>query len=101
MPKAVDVNPLKWTRKIVLYDDNEYSVVWGYYDNSDNRCLGVRWNDGYPSQGGNPLFYIEPELTTEPILLAILSKLSNSNTPERNAYIENILIALKEYRNTI
>ena len=60
MPSGAIVRPRKWGNVIDLYDDGEYSAIWGNYDGSNNRCLGVRWNGaegeyGYPNQGGNPL----------------------------------------------
>ena len=100
MPKAKDVNPQKWSNKIVIYDDGSYSAIWGNYDGASERCLGVRWNDGYPSQGGNPLWYVEPGFVTESILLFILSQLAKGTIVEKEEYIENTLIALKEFMST-
>jgi hypothetical protein len=53
-----DVRPVKWEDVIDLYDDGEYSAIWGRYGGT--LCLGVRWNGtegkcGFPNQEGNPL----------------------------------------------
>jgi hypothetical protein len=97
MAKAIDVKPQKWKNIIILFDDGTYSACWGNYDKSENRVLGVRWNYGYPSQGINPLWYVEPKILTKSILLTLLENVNISNSENKNEYIENILIALKEY----
>lgn len=104
MPRGADVRPQKWSRVIDLYDDGEYSAIWGSYDGDSQRCLGVRWNGnntdepyGYPSQGGNPLWYVEPSFLARPILCALLSEIcSNSSLQRRDEYQRNILTALSE-----
>ena len=76
--KAVEVKPQKWFWDEnypirILFDDNVYSVIWGKYENS--KVMGVRWNGedeiGFPSQGRNPIFHIEPDF----IALSILQNL--------------------------
>ena len=73
--RAEEVRPQKWLWDEnysirVLYDDGDYSVIWGKYENV--RALGVRWNGGtdvgYPGQGGHPTWYVEPDF----IAIAIL-----------------------------
>ena len=111
MPKAKDVNPRKWSNHIVIYDDGNYSAIWGnYVENGDNlakagripneRCIGVRWNDNYPCQGRNPVWYVEPKFFTKSILLSIRSKLVKSTIVKKEEYIKNTLIALKEFLST-
>ena len=104
MPAGVSVRPQKWDNVIDLYDDGDYSAIWGNYDGSNNRCLGVRWNGtdnecGYPSQGGNPLWYVEPDFVTRQILFSILYKvIQNNSLNRREEYQQNILIALAEFQ---
>jgi hypothetical protein len=98
MPKGKSVRPNKWNNVIDLYDDDDSSAIWGKYGNSTNNCLGVRWNGkgeehGYPNQGKNPLWYVEPDFVTKNILLELLSRV-NKNASLGN--IQNILFALKE-----
>ncbi|MCH7928718.1 MAG: hypothetical protein IID03_12185 [Candidatus Dadabacteria bacterium] len=97
MPAGNTVRPGKWSNVIDLYDDGESSAIWGSYDESKNRCLGVRWNGGddhgYPNQGNNPLWYVEPNFVTKNILLELLSRV---NIDSSTGSIENILLALRE-----
>jgi len=96
MANAIDVQPQKWKDIIILFDDNCYSACWGYYDKSEQRVLGVRWNDGYPSQGKNPLWYVEPKIVTKSILLTLLENVNISDFEKKEEYLKNILTALKE-----
>jgi hypothetical protein len=74
MPAGNTVRPHKWSNIIDLYDDGDYSAIWGSYDGSTSRCLGVRWNGGqshgYPNQGNNPLWYVEPDFVTKNLLFS-------------------------------
>jgi hypothetical protein len=99
MPAGSDVRPLKWEDVIDLYDDGQYSAIWGRYEG--NPCLGVRWNGaegecGYPSQGGNPLWYVEPEFTTKQILLTLLDRANTETGQRRDEYVQNVLTALRQ-----
>lgn len=84
---AINVTPQKWCNNgvptfVVLFDDGEYSIIWGEYEGS--RAMGVRWNEGpaqnniigYPKQGAYPTWYIEPEFMAIGILQRLLN-LSN------------------------
>ena len=98
MPAGNNVRPQKWTNVIDIYDDGACSAIWGNYDNSASRCLGVRWNGdptsgGFPNQGGNSLWFVEPDYLTKIILLELCSKV-NKNPAVGN--IKNILTALNE-----
>ena len=47
--RANEVRPQKWLLDVnypirVLYDDGDYSAIWGKYENI--KALGVRWNGG-------------------------------------------------------
>ncbi len=71
MPNGNKVRPHKWENIIDLYDDEEYSAIWGFYDGNKGK-LGVRWNGGldvgFPHQGKYSLWYIEPEYLVKNIL---------------------------------
>jgi hypothetical protein len=107
MPSAATVAPKKWTNTIILYDNGYYSAIWGSFDGGLDRCLGVRWNGevndvGYPNQGGNPLWYVEPKFLTEPILLSLLSNLiDDKSINNREEYKKNILLALDEFKQSV
>ena len=99
MARGNNVRPAKWSNVIDLYDDGVNSAIWGNYEDlPNNRCLGVRWNGdddehGYPNQGNNPLWYVEPQFVTKYILLELLSRV---NKNKDKGHIENILQALNE-----
>ena len=102
MLSANEVNPKKWTDKTTLYDDGYYSVIWGRYEG--NRTVGVRWNGnegddiGFPRQGNNPTFYVEPEFLWESILLSLFKKVSRDQNLRRN-YLDNLINVLGELPN--
>lgn len=53
MVSAVDASKNRWEKDfVVLYDDGEFSAIWGTYDGI--KHLGLRWN-GYGSSRGFPL----------------------------------------------
>ena len=102
MPAGNSVRPNKWSKVTDLYDDGIYSAIWGCYNTRTEKCLGVRWNgnedQGYPNQGDNPLWYVEPEFLTKYILLELLHKVNNDPSL---GVICNILSALKKYPNSV
>jgi len=106
MPRGAEVRPQKCSRVQDLYDDRVYSAIWVSYDGDSQRCLGVRWNGndtdepyGYPNQGGNPLWYVEPDILTRPVLCALLSEVARNASSQRRAeYRMNLLTALSEWQ---
>jgi hypothetical protein len=101
--KANEVRPQKWLWDEnypirILYDDDEYSVIWGKYENV--KALGVRWNGGtdvgYPGQGGHPTWYVEPDFIAIAILQRLLTLAVDNNDRE---YLDNIIFAIQELRN--
>ena len=102
MPAGINVRPKIWTDVEDLYDDGEYSAIWGHYKGNIQPCLGVRWNEGenprigYPSLFGHPQWYIEPEFTTKCVLNELLIKLhKNPSLPRYTEYKDNIMQALQ------
>jgi hypothetical protein len=98
MPSGNTVRPQKWSNVIDLYDDGDYSAIWGNYDNTSPRFLGVRWNGdpnnvGYPNQGINPTWFVEPIWLTRMILLDLCGKVIKNPT---DGVLDNILTALGE-----
>ncbi|MGL4581863.1 MAG: hypothetical protein ACRCVU_02650 [Flavobacterium sp.] len=89
MPRGVDVNPAKWTNKIILYDDGVYSVCWGNYEGSSSRRLGVRWNDNYPRQGNNPTWYVEYDLFHRHFILMLKSFLEEAKKVKNRPFFLN------------
>lgn len=100
---AKDVKPGKWDNAPirVLFDDGEYSVIWGEYDGT--LALGVRWNNGedgvigYPKSAfGHPAWYVEPDFIAITIIQRILSMAIDKIEKPEYYNIDNIMIALKE-----
>ena len=100
---ANKVRPQKWLWNEnypikVLYDDKNYSVIWGQFEES--KALGVRWNGdsdvGYPRQGANPTWYIEPDFIAISILQRILIMAIDNNDTQ---YIDNINFAIIELKD--
>ena len=44
MPAGRAVRPEKWTDVTDLFDDGEYSMISGVYENDSRRAIGERWN---------------------------------------------------------
>jgi len=53
----------------------------------------MRYNEDYPNQGGNSLWYVEPHFLTQGILLSLLNEV---NQDPRVGNLDHILLALKE-----
>jgi hypothetical protein len=86
--KPTDVNDSTFPVHKVLYDDHEFSVVWGTWDKG-NECLGMRWNgspsstytNGFPiGKGGRPIWLVIPTDLTVPFVTALLGRSSADNT---------------------
>src|ERR1051326_233499 len=100
--KALEVRPLKWLQDPeyqprVLYDDDEYSFIWGKYENIP--ALGARWNvseeskRGYPGFAEHPTWYVEPDF----IAITILHRLRTMAIEANDlTYLENIRFAIEE-----
>jgi hypothetical protein len=80
------VRPGKFHQHTIIYDDGNFSIAYGIWDNSEKR-VAMRWNGedneiGYPSQGGNPLWF---QLPNEGIWLSeILKMVDNIKNHEQN-----------------
>lgn len=101
--KASEVNPKNWNLDTnypikVLYDDEDYSVIWGKY--KDKKSLGARWSGdeerGYPGQGEYPTWYVEPDFIAIAILQRILTQAIDSKNSQ---YLDNIYFAINELMN--
>jgi hypothetical protein len=101
MPKGKDVKHEKWSNEIILFDDGWYSAIWGNYENSPKRRLGVRWNGqgnepGFPSLFKHSIWFVEREFLEKPILLELYFQVLKYPGPETKIYLENIQQALSE-----
>ena len=94
-----DVRPAKWSDVIDLYDDGEYSAIWGRYENAPCRVLGVRWNGhdggkGFPLSSGHPVWHVEPDFLAKGILSALLEQSLSSSFV--GGQTDNIVTAITE-----
>ena len=99
MANGHDVRPAKWSDIIDLYDDGEYSAIWGRYENGAQRELGVRWNGyddskGFPLSSGHPVWYVEPYYIARGILPVLLER--TLAVPQSGGNKDNILTAMSE-----
>lgn len=106
MPRGSCVRPNNWEADSVLdlYDDGDYSAIWGRLAGEAQHSLGVRWNGsddnpGYPNYGKNPVWYTEPDFLVPAVLSSFLDQVKKApeeKLPRRREYIDNILTALRE-----
>ncbi len=99
MMNGCEVRPARWSDIIDLYDDGEYSAIWGRYDNNARRVLGVRWNGygeskGFPLSSGHPVWYIEPDFIARGILEEFLNQ--TISVAGSGGIKDNILCAMSE-----
>lgn len=97
MSRAEDVKPKAWSDILVLFDDGESSVIYGKY--CGTYKVAIRWNGGggtvgYPSQGGNPLWYCLPDYLEVPTVEAVLKELVKGSGPKD--HIDNVRKVLLE-----
>lgn len=63
--KPEDVKPEKFKDFTIIYQNDDFAVAYGYWNHEAKPRLAMRWNGygdskGYPSQGGNPLWFQLP-----------------------------------------
>jgi hypothetical protein len=101
MPRAIEVNPGKWdAEKRYLFDNDAYSVISGRYEGEIS--LGERWNgnsedQGFPSQGGNPLWHVIPPFLALPILYGLIAEIIRRPYPGSEEHLNNIILELRRF----
>jgi len=104
------VNPVDWQNHEVIFNDEEFSAVWGQY--KGNFCLGTRWNGesenerGYPGQGAHPLWFVIPEYLTLSVLeklniISIQRELRNEKGESYSIRINNAIGEVINIANTV
>ncbi len=97
MPSAAEVSPEKWSRKVVLFDNGEYSVISGHYEADPRSVLGERWNGGadgslgFPNVAGYPVWHVVPKFLEIPMLRGLLEELLKHPTSESGQHVADVL----------
>ena len=94
MPVAADVTPGKWSEIIILFDNGNYSMIAGIYE--ENQALGERWNGengqlGFPNTAGYPVWHVIPDFLEISVLHGILDEILRNPYPDSQNHIENIM----------
>ena len=61
--KPENVNPGNFEVNKILFDNNEFAIAYGKFEEGEN-CIAMRWNGdgeddkGYPKTFGNPMWFI-------------------------------------------
>lgn len=94
--KPENVKPGKFKKHTIVYDNGLFSIAYGEWDTQKELRLAMRWNGdgnsiGYPSQGGNPLWFQLPNegIWTSEILRAI------KNIDESEKQLNELMAKLK------
>ena len=75
----------KWSADTkIIFDDGEFSAIWGKYDNGPRNVLGLRWNGsedwiGFPSTRGVPTWFVVPTPITGAVLSSLLERTLGEN----------------------
>lgn len=79
-----NVNPGNFQVIDVVYDNQEFSIAFGLWENRD-RVLAMRWNGendneaGYPKTFGHPMWFIISDELRIPILSSLIGLSSSDN----------------------
>jgi hypothetical protein len=79
------VNPRNFKVKEIVYDNKEFSIAYGKFENGD-YCIAMRWNGdgdanaGYPKTFGNPMWFIIDNRLKSPILKALINEKHSINS---------------------
>lgn len=83
-----NVKPKRWTNLTILSDDGAFSYAYGNYWHDEDYVsleLAGRWNGGnecdvgFPSQGGNPTWFVMDQSMVKTILSELESRAFGTN----------------------
>jgi len=83
--KPTDVNDSLFPVQNVLYNDGDFSIIWGTWKKT-KKCLGMRWNSlthepGIPTgKGGRPIWLVIPDELSLPFVTALLGRKAADNS---------------------
>ena len=85
MPTASKVHPAKFQKFRILFENLEFSIAWGEFNNEPPERLAMRWNGkqskpGFPKQGKYPTWFMLPEELSVPLVKALLGT-KDANNP--------------------
>ncbi|MBR4600033.1 MAG: hypothetical protein IKO39_08295 [Treponema sp.] len=103
---AIQVNSTHWKNAVVLFDNDDFSVIKGVFlDGKNTEKLGIRWNQigssdsGFPvDKFGNPEWFVLPPELDSAVLLG-LAKTVLQNTKQIDAATQKELNATIKSRN--
>ncbi|MFC1680947.1 hypothetical protein ACFL1S_04025 [Pseudomonadota bacterium] len=73
-----------------LYDDGEYSIAWGSWDNG-SRGMGERWIDGFPQSRGHPMWLHVPNHLAIPRLKSLIGE-EYANWPAIRDTLDELIV---------
>ena len=99
-----EVKSSKWSDASVVFDNGEFSAVWGRYDNGKRKVLGLRWNYGegeigFPSSSGHPTWFVVPSEITGAVLASLLERVYKGGPSIGEA--DTLALAYKDYSQQI
>ena len=101
----------KWSDdSVVIYDDGDVSFIWGRYEDSTHRTLGMRWNlsegryePGYPHNRSHPRWLVLPDVIVWSSFLGLLTRIKQVITDRPDVekceiWQQRILLAMSQWR---
>lgn len=81
-----EVNSSKFKVEQILYNHEGFSIAYGNWTESNQKCTAMRWNGeetalGYPNNFGNPTWFLLPQSLSESLLKTLLG-LDGANNKE-------------------
>lgn len=89
--KPEKVNPRNFKVNEIIYDNYEFSIAYGKFENGDN-CIAMRWNGdgetdaGYPKTFGNPMWFI----VHQDVMKVILKGLIGEKNSKKEALLKTL-----------
>ena len=81
MRNPQDVNPNNFKVRDIVYNDEDFAIAYGRWEDSGEMVLSMRWNGnpddesdaGYPKTFGHPMWFIVTNELKDILLAALLS----------------------------
>jgi len=81
MRNPAEVNPGNFTVRDIIYNDGDFAIAYGTWEDSGELVVAMRWNGnpddtkdaGYPKTFGNPMWFIVTNELKDIILAALLN----------------------------